>query len=167
MHHLTNRQLIALAIVVAVILILLGLFGVGLESSSQGQGSVSVSQTIPRVAPPQPPATAADTVTAQQGQDFQLLISYVDSGFEPQTANINVGDTVRFTDNSMQPLWIASVGSASQPPYPGISSCGGSAFDSCGPLQPGDSFQFTFTQSGTWEYMDNLDKSNIASITVH
>lgn len=119
-----------------------------------------------RIPPPQPPPTPADTVAAQQGQSFQLLVSYVNTGFEPQSVTIKAGETVRFTNNSTEELWVAADDSAGAL-YPHVQNgCGSSALDSCGPLEPGQYWQFTFTEKGTWSFTNNLDKSNGATIAV-
>ena len=114
--------------------------------------------------PPQPPPTPADTVTALQNDAFQFLVSYADTGFEPRTIAVKKGDTVRFTNNSTTELWIADSGSAL---YPAArNGCGSSALDSCGPLDPGRYWQFTFTQKGTWDFTNNLDKSKTGIVVV-
>jgi plastocyanin len=115
---------------------------------------------------PIPPLTAAIEAQLQKNPTFQLFISYTDKGFEPAAATIKSGDTVRFTNNSSHDLWIAAIGTSVAPVYPGTSDCGASALDTCASLKPGDFWQFTFTQSGTWEYQNNLDKSDTASIKV-
>jgi plastocyanin len=120
------------------------------------------SQTAART----PPLTASEMVSAQSPKGFQLLISYVDSGFEPRSATLHAGDTVRFTNNSTEALWVASIGAGGSQVYPGTSNCGGSPFDSCGALQPGEYWEFTFRQKGTWEFINNFDKSKTGSITV-
>jgi plastocyanin len=120
------------------------------------------SQTAART----PPLTASEMVSAQSPKGFQLLFSYVNSGFEPRSATLHAGDTVRFTNNSTEALWVASVGAGGSKLYPGTSNCDGSPFDSCGALQPGQYWEFTFTQKGTWVFINNLDKSKTGSITV-
>ena len=165
-HNLSNKQLGLFALVIIVIGLILVFLGawptVQLHTSTNPPAPVGI-----RVPPPQPPLTASDTIAAQSSDTFQLLVSYVNSGFEPQSARVQVGDTVRFTNNSTGELWVASVASGSGERYPGTSACGGtSELDSCGALQPGQFWEFTFTQKGTWELLNNLDKSKTASITV-
>jgi plastocyanin len=95
-----------------------------------------------------------------------MFISYTNAGFEPASASIKKGDTVRFTNNSSHALWIASAPTGSETIYPGTSNCGGGAFDTCMPLNPGDFWEFTFTQSGAWGYQNNLNKSDVAIMLV-
>jgi plastocyanin len=165
------KQLGLLALVLVVIALVLTLFGAWPSQTSQVENATlsSGSQLGPngvRIPPPQPPPTPADTVAAQQGENFQLLVSYVDTGFEPQTATIKAGETVRFTNNSTEELWVASDDSGA-PLYPHVQNgCGASALDSCQPLDPGQYWQFTFTQKGTWSLVNNLEKSSGGTITV-
>jgi plastocyanin len=164
-HSLSNKQLGFFALVIIVIGLILVFLGAW--PTEQPQTSTNPTSTSGvRVPPPQPVPTASDTTAAQSPDTFQLLVSYVNSGFEPKSATIQAGETVRFTNNSTSPLWLVSVATAQDPLYPGISSCGASTFDSCGPLQPGQNWQFTFAQKGTWEVGNGFDKSKSASITV-
>lgn len=101
------------------------------------------------------------------GHGFQALISYTDTGFEPAEVTIHQGDTVRFTDNSSHPLWVAATGDAAHPLYPREQNdCGSSHLDSCTPLSPQDFWEFTFTQAGDWYYADNLDKAHTGVVVV-
>ena len=164
MRELSNKQLIVLAVILIVILLLVALFGT-VPSSQPENAPLATLQTLPAPAAP----TAAQMQELQNSPAvFQYLISYTKGGFQPDTLTVQKGDTVRFVNNSSEQLWVASVGSGSNQIYPGTSSCGGSTFDSCGPLQPGDFWEFTFTQSGTYDFQNNVDptKSGTISITV-
>ena len=165
MHNLSNKQLVLLAIVVVVLGVLL-VFLSAWRSSKTSENSAGTQSTAARVAPPQPPLTASEMIAVQDPKGFQLLISYGASGFQPRTATVHAGDVVRFTNNSNGALWIASLAFGSSKLYPGASTCGTSELDSCEPLQPGQYWEFTFTQQGTWELVNNLDKSNSGTITV-
>lgn len=160
------KQLGLLALIVAILAAFVVLFG-GWSSQQPGRAGSLPTQTGQggeRIPPPQPSPTTADTVAAQNGQPFQFLVSYVNSGFEPQKTTIHVGDTVRFINNSTGQLWIAASG---DPLYPAEQNeCGSSALDSCGPLEPGYFWQFIFTQKGTWSFVNNLNKSQVGSIIV-
>ena len=91
----------------------------------------------------------------------------MDSGFEPKDATVHQSDTVRFTNNSTRDLWIAADGS-SGPVYPGVQNgCGSSALDSCRTLSPGEYWEFTFAKSGTWAFLNNLDKGDSGVVRVH
>ncbi len=130
-----------------------------------GRGAVPATQQPSTQAAP-PPFTPAVAAQLKQSHGFQMFISYTDRGFQPSSATIKAGDTVRFTNNSSRTLWIASAPSESHGIYPGTSDCGGSALDTCKALNPGDFWEFTFSQSGTWEYQNNLNKSDTAVMRV-
>ncbi|MDR3570925.1 MAG: hypothetical protein P4L81_01860 [Candidatus Pacebacteria bacterium] len=117
-----------------------------------------------RVPPAQPMFTNADSVDEQENQPFQFLVSYTDTGFEARITTVEVGETVRFTNNSTGQLWVAATGTQL---YPSIQNgCGSSALDSCRSLQPGEFWQFTFTKKGTWDFVNNLDKTKQGAIVV-
>jgi|GEM_PF-373344 plastocyanin len=165
-HNLSNRQLILCAIGIVVVGILLVFFG-ALPVTERQTSNNPISPLGIRVPPPRPAPTSSDTIAAQNGDTFQLVVSYVNSGFEPKSATIQKGDTVRFTDNSTGQLWVSAAPPASGERYPGTSTCGGtSALDSCGALQPGRYWEFTFTQTGAWQFVNSFDKSKSGTITV-
>lgn len=107
------------------------------------------------IIPPQMTETMKKVLEESKG--FQALVSYTERGFEPHTLSVKRGETVRFINNSaqIQDLWVASHGS----PYPSShDSCGQSAFDSCISLRPLEFWEFTFTETGEWKYVNNLHK---------
>jgi|GEM_PF-3743899 plastocyanin len=99
----------------ALLIILMLLVGFFYELYSLGViGGVSqtaVQQTVSPFPPSAPAATEADLVTAQQS--FNYLVSYTVSGFHPTTLTMKAGQTVRFTDNSPDPITIAGAGTSS------------------------------------------------------
>lgn len=103
-----------------------------------------------------------DRLAASHG--FQALASYTDQGFEPVQISIKKGETVRFTNNSSHDMWAAASGS---PLYPSlVNGCGSSELDSCGPIASQDFWEFTFDTAGTWEVVDNLNKSRTVTVVV-
>jgi plastocyanin len=152
---------------VALVVVLFGLIALSahfaMQSGGNAPSAVTQAETSTRTPPPRPDPTQSDMIAAQT-QSFQLLVSYVDTGFEPQTATIHPGDTVRFANNSSGELWVAASGGKL---YPSVQNgCGSSALDSCGPIDLGRYWQFTFTQKGTWEFVNNLDKTMSGTIEV-
>ncbi len=99
-------------------------------------------------------------------------ITYTDSGFSPQLVTIEQGDTVRFVNASSRAFWPASAMHPTHTVYPGsdIELCGqvavGVIFDSCGDVDPGDSWEFTFTQQGEWGYHDHLSSTHFGRVVV-
>ncbi len=150
-----------LVLVIVLIAIILTLFDAWPSWQPQNPAPTT-SQTRQTPAPP----SAQVLQQLAQNPTFQYLISYTDKGFQPNVLKIKEGQTVRFTNNSTQSLWVASIGSASSQIYPGTSTCGGSTFDSCETLKPGDFWEFTFTTPGTWSFQNNVDKTYGGTITV-
>ncbi len=104
-----------------------------------------------------PPFTAEIKAQLEKSHGFQMLVSYTDRGFEPGTTTIKSGETIRWTNNSSQDLWVAATGTSGSV-YPGTGKeCGQSAFDSCKVLKRGDFWEFTFARKGTWGYKNNSD----------
>lgn len=124
----------------------------------------SAQQTTSATTPP--PYTPEIAAQLAKSHGFQMIVSYTDRGFEPPSTSIKAGETVRFTNNSSHTLWIAAVGTEGHSIYPGTSDCGATAFDTCRALKPLEFWEFTFTQSGTWGYQNNLNKNDTATIRV-
>jgi len=134
--------------------------------------------------PPSTPAPAPATTTASptsgeapalspeaaaafaKSHGFQYLVSYTDRGFEPPALSVKKGETVRFSNNSKDDLWIAATDQAGAL-YPNVANgCGSSALDTCKALKGGDFWEFTFDVSGTWSYKNNSDTSKTGTVTV-
>ncbi|MDO8576016.1 MAG: hypothetical protein Q7R90_01745, partial [bacterium] len=97
-----------------------------------------------------------------QSKGFQYLVSYTDRGFEPTRLTVKQGETVRFTNNSSEGLWVAAGG---EKLYPGVvNGCGSSALDSCRPIGQGEFWEFTFDAAGTWMFSNNIDKEKSGTV---
>jgi plastocyanin len=157
-HLRAYLWLVAILVLVAVVAAVLNvtLFGAAPRQISAQESSSPV-----------PPLTPAEQAQLAASHGFQYLVSYTDGGFEPSTLTIKKGETVRFTNNSDEDLWVAATG-ASGTIYPAGSGneCGQSAFDSCVVLHHGDFWEFTFTQAGTWSYQNNRDTKMTGTIIV-
>ena len=92
--------------------------------------------------------------TQQTDQDesddepIEILIS--EEGFDPETFIIDVGDTVRWTNDGNSPHHIASDPYPEATDLPGLNS--GEE-----PLGPGAYYEYTFTEPGTYGFHDQLD----------
>ena len=99
-------------------------------------------------------------------------VTYTDSGFSPQTATINVGDTVTFVNGSSSVMWPASAIHPTHTIYPGSSrsKCGTAQeariFDACRSVAPGDSWSFAFEEAGEWGYHNHLRANHKGTIIV-
>ena len=166
MQALSLRQ-----IVTVLVLLFASLLGLGFFSGMFDRvlGTTPAAQPLldkngTRIPPPRPAPRPEDYVAAQPTHGFQLLVSYVGSGFEPSRASIKSGDTIRFTNNSREKLWVAAAGDHL---YPAMQNgCGSSALDSCRALSPGEYWEFTFDKIGTWMFQNNLDKGKTGTVEV-
>ena len=75
-------------------------------------------------------------------------IVLTDTGFEPREVHIAKGSTVTFSTTRDIPFWPASDPHPSHGMYRG--------FDPVGPIQPGETWSFTFDTTGEWEFHDHL-----------
>lgn len=82
-------------------------------------------------------------------------VVYTNSGFSPGTLIVDVGTTVTFTNESDNPMWVAS------DPHPVHTHHSG--FDQ---LNDGNEYSFTFTEEGIYRYHDHLVPSHVGSIIV-
>lgn len=107
---------------------------------------------IQLVKPQQTPAPA----TAQVGNEPAIRIT--PEGFNPATLKVTAGTTVRWINNSNDPVQVASN------PYPDRSDL--PDLFSAEPLAPGDSYEYTFRKAGTWGY-HNVGKPTLGgTVTV-
>ena len=100
------------------------------------------------------------------------VITYMDSGYSPSTITIKKGETVTWKNEGSKPMWTASAMHPTHRVYPGtdISACGTQTllpmFDSCGRIESGQSWSFTFNNVGTWGYHNHLDSSKFGKVVV-
>lgn len=130
------------------------------------QEDAPLSEAIRTGEAPIPEFTEEIQQRLEQSGGFQSLVSYTDGGFEPTTLTVKRGDTVRFTNNSSDDVWIAAYGTNGQL-YPRTKEgCGSSDLDSCAPIAPMDFWEFTFEREGEWNVANNLDKRMRVMVTV-
>lgn len=75
-------------------------------------------------------------------------VTITERGFVPDRVEIRQGDTVRFINNGAKPSWPAS------DPHPTHEFLNG--FDPLRELETNESWEFTFSNAGEWEYHDHL-----------
>ncbi len=132
----------------ALIVIVLGFFFVtkmGNNQSTTGNSTTSTETTA------SPTSTESATPAAQ-------VITYTNSGFTPKTLTVKVGDTVTFTNDSSQSMWVASN------PHPTHTDYAG--FDAKTGMSRGESYMFTFTKAGTWGFHNHLHSTDGGTIIV-
>ncbi len=80
--------------------------------------------------------------------DGDYVITLTEDGFVPDELTLRVGDTVVFNTTTGNMFWPASNLHPSHLIYP--------EFDPQGPVQPDDTWGFTFTEAGEWKFHDHL-----------
>lgn len=128
------------------------------------------------VTPDKPgPATAADSdadtpddmdtttgVTRPGGVDpltMPIRLSFSDSGFSTPNLTVNAGDTVIFVNESTADFQPVADDASGNGPYPD--------FDPGAAIAPGETWNFVFSQPGTWSFHDALNPANSSTITVN
>lgn len=105
--------------------------------------------------------TAGNTVT----------VLYGPNGFSPSTVTIKQGDTVTFTNNGGDEMWIASAPHPTHEGYDGTTKdqhcvagySGPAPFDQCA---VGTTFSFKFDKAGTWKYHNHGNASDFGTVIV-
>lgn len=101
-----------------------------------------------------------------------VTVVYSDNGYSPSEVSVKVGESVTFLNQSSRATWPASANHPTHTVYPGstIGKCGTDEaldiFDACGGVAPGESWEFTFNEAGTWGYHDHLRANYRGSVVV-
>ena len=158
-----------ITILVALLIVVCGVYLVSLRKAlvpSSSLEETALGEKIRTGEASIPLFTKATKAKLDKGPIFHALVSYTDRGFEPTVVTIKRGETVRFTNNSSNDVWIAAGGENIQI-YPRTQEvCGSSDLDSCEPFAPQDFWQFKFNVVGEWEVVNNLDKSKSGKVVV-
>ena len=98
-----------------------------------------------------PPVTDTQTTQAlAETNGFQALVSYTDTGFEPQMITVKQGETIRFTNNSSNQMHIV-VNADTVTEYQ---------------LNPQQYAEVTFKKAGLYQYNAAPDTSKGGTIVV-
>ena len=133
--HPTHRYFLWLALLVVALALLGFVFGFGLLSPSPAENTPAPAGFPAEAPPPQP----QDYVAAQKG--FQYLVSYTATGFAPAALDADVGETVRFTNNSDGTLRLSLSG------------------EQTASLERAAYFEYTFYKAGTFVFSDGTNTS--------
>ena len=94
------------------------------------------------------PGASADVRTVVFGSE----------GFEPLRLEVDAGEEVRFSNESEGTMWPASNIHPTHQIYP--------EFDAGGPIEPGESWGFTFDRPGFWRYHNHLGPERSGLVVV-
>ena len=87
-----------------------------------------------------------------------VTVVYDDEGFSPKRLEIDLGEAVRFVNESGSSFWPASNIHPTHEIYP--------AFDAKGPVPAGESWIFAFDGVGFWRYHNHLDPARSGLVVV-
>lgn len=96
---------------------------------------------------------------SEEGEQAEtVIISYTDNGFTPSTVTVSSGTTVVFENNSSQSMRVASDPHPVHTALPEFDARQGVAFD--------QSYDFTFTQEGSWGFHNHLAPQHGGTVIV-
>lgn len=87
-----------------------------------------------------------------------ISVTYTDAGFSPSNIEINIGDTVIFTNDSGHKMWVASAQHPTHRVY--------SEFDDRKGIANGEIYEFVFEKSGTWGYHNHVRAGSTGKVVV-
>lgn len=118
------------------------------QNTPTGVQPTNASPTMSMTQTPTP--TIKPTTSPKPTQTSAVSVSIANFAFSPASVNVKKGTTVTWTNHD----------SASH------TVTGDSGGPASGPLANGDSYSFTFMQTGTFSYHCNIHPSMVASVTV-
>lgn len=98
-------------------------------------------------------------------------ITLTSSGFSPKSVTIKKGGTITWVNQSGQAMWIASAPHPTHTGYDGTTESqhcaagytGAAPFDEC---KGANSFSFTFSKVGSWNYHNHENSSTFGTVVV-
>lgn len=111
-----------------------------------------------------------DVTPATPGNNT-VTVLYGPNGFSPSTVTVKQGDTVTFTNNGGDEMWVASAPHPTHEGYDGTTKSthcaagytGPAPFDQCA---VSTSFSFKFDKVGTWAYHNHGNRSDAGTVIV-
>lgn len=168
----TTITIILIALLgLAILFFALGQSGEELVNESEGDETVSeptegpteeaAEPDMPLPEDSEPEGDGGDTSDSSEAAPESVTVTFDGSSFSPGEVTVAQGGTVTWESESASDMWVASNVHPTHTLYAGTSlneHCDGStpapgAFDQC---SSGATYEFTFEQTGTWEYHDHL-----------
>lgn len=85
-------------------------------------------------------------------------VTYIDSGYTPNTITVKKGTTVTWTNQSSGGMWTASAVHPTHQLLPG--------FDELASVAKSGSYSYTFEKVGTWKYHNHVKASDTGTVVV-
>jgi plastocyanin len=136
---------------IIVLLVFFGVFlAIGCAGNNTQQPAVPAETPVGvAVTPMQTPSLPVSNATPQAASGGKIVdVSISNFAFNPATVTISTGDTVRWTNQDSATHTVK-----------------GSSFES-GQLAQGDTYEFTFTEPGTYDYTCSIHPSMKGTVTV-
>ena len=102
------------------------------------------------------PETSSFSTAEQTSQENK--VTYTNSGYSPSELKVEVGATVTFINQSDSNMWTASNPHPIHTDHP--------AFDSRRAVTKGETYEFTFEETGTYDYHNHLSPQHEGTIKV-
>lgn len=107
-------------------------------------------------------AEEAPSTDADEAETTEVIadhtVAYTDDGYNPDDITVAAGETVEFRNESSGELWTASDQHPAHTDLPD--------FDAGSGIGTGQSYSFTFSESGTWGYHNHLQPSHTGVVRV-
>lgn len=92
--------------------------------------------------------------------DGKLIVRYYNSGFSPFVSEIKSGNTLRFMNQSGQPLWVTTKN------HPTAKQQNFDEFDFGRSISSGEFYDFTATKVGTWGFYNLNNREHLGTIVI-
>lgn len=154
----------------AIVLIIVIAGGWFLLKGTPVQAPTTTEQT-PAVTDTATTTTTTTSTTTTAATPSGVSVVYTTSGFSPKSVTVPVGTAVTFVNQSGGDMWIASAPHPTHQGYDGTTKdqhcaagyTGPKPFDEC---SAGQSYSFTFTKTGTWNYHNHAVLGNYGTVIV-
>lgn len=124
----------------------------------------SIYEPVPVIQIPNQQAPSTSETTTEQSSDEQVstveenVVIHTNTGFSPTTLRIKRGEMVIFRNEGTKSMWVASSPHPIHTDYPD--------FDAKRPYAKGESYSFTFINSGNWKYHNHFSPTEGGVIIV-
>ena len=102
--------------------------------------------------------SSPETTDDETVQTGDVTITITEAGFDPQHVTVAVGTTVTFVNNGQALHWPASDVHPTHQILP--------EFDAKQGLATGETYSYTFDNTGTWTFHDHLSSTHTGTVTV-
>jgi plastocyanin len=112
---------------------------------------------------------ADEPIGTSTGTPASVTVRLTAQGFSPANVTVKAGDKVTFINEGTSAMWIAADPHPSHEGYSGTTrsqhcpDTANTALDQCA---SGNTYTFTFTKKGTWQYHNHMNASSRGTVVV-